>query len=67
MCPMSASVLPVLINAEEAHRELPMNAVMYGVIAFAVFLLLLAFLWSFRGAAYKVRDKHARPSAGGHH
>ena len=63
---MSASVLPVLIHAEEATRELPMNPVMYAVIAFAIFLLLLGFLWSFRGTAYKVRDRHSKPG-GGHH
>ena len=62
---MSASVLPALIHAEEATRQLPMPAVMYGIVAFVVFLLLLAFLWSFRGTAYKVRDKHA--AGGGHH
>ncbi len=62
---MSASVLPVLIRAEEATRELPMPAVMYGVVAFIVFMLLLAFLWSFRNTAYKVRDKHAA-GGGGH-
>lgn len=64
---MSASVLPVLVRAEgEAHRELPMPAAMYGIIAMVLFLLLLALLWSFRGAAYKVRDRHSKPS-GGHH
>ncbi|MBK8756379.1 MAG: hypothetical protein IPM08_04520 [Actinomycetales bacterium] len=62
---MSASVLPALIHAEEATRQLPMPAVMYGIVAFVVLLLLLAFLWSFRGTAYKVRDKHA--AGGGHH
>jgi hypothetical protein len=64
---MSASVLPALVRAEgEAHRQLPMPAEMYAVIAMALFLLVLALLWSFRGTAYKVRDKHSKPS-GGHH
>ncbi len=64
---MSASVLPALIHAEgEAHRQLPMPAAMYGVIAMVLFVLLLALLWSFRGTAYKVRDKHAKGS-GAHH
>ncbi len=66
---MSASVLPALVRAEgaaEAHRELPMPALMYGIVAMLIFLLLLALLWSFRGTAYKVRDKHSG-SAGGHH
>ncbi|MEI2732774.1 MAG: hypothetical protein V9G08_12395 [Dermatophilaceae bacterium] len=63
---MSASVLPALIRAEEAHRQLPMPAWLYGVLAMAAFLLLLGLLWSFRGTAYKIRDRHA-PGAGGHH
>lgn len=64
---MSASVLPALVSAEEAHRQLPMPAWLYGVIAMVVFLLLLGLLWSFRGTAYKIRDRHAAPGAGGHH
>lgn len=65
---MSASVLPALVRAEaEVHRELPMPALWYGIIAFVVFLLLLALLWSFRGTAYKVRDRNSRPAGGGHH
>ncbi len=70
MFPMSASVLPALVRAEgaaEAHRELPMPPLAYGIIAMVLFILLLALLWSFRGTAYKVRDKHSRPAAGGHH
>ena len=64
---MSASVLPALVRAEgEAHRQLPMPAEIYGVIALVLFILLLALLWSFRGTASKVRDKHSKPS-GGHH
>lgn len=66
--PMSASVLPVLIHAEEeARRELPMPAELYGILALVVFILLLLLLWSFRGTAYKVRDKHAHQPGGGHH
>ncbi len=63
---MSASVLPALVRAEEAQRHLPMPAWLYGVLAMAAFLLLLGVLWSFRGTAYKIRDRHA-PGAGGHH
>ncbi len=65
---MSASVLPALLRAEgaaEAHRELPMPPILYGVLALAALLLLLALLWSFRGTAYKVRDRHA--ADGGQH
>ena len=64
---MSASVLPALVRAEgEAHRQLPMTPELYGIIALALFVLLLALLWSFRGTAYKVRDRHSKPG-GGHH
>jgi hypothetical protein len=63
---MSASVLPVLVHAEEAKRELPMPPILFGLLSFAVFLILLALLWSFRGTAYKTRDRYAKPS-GGHH
>jgi hypothetical protein len=64
---MSASVLPVLAGAEEATRELPMPPLVYGILMLALFVLLLAFTWSFRGTAYKVRDKHSNTSGGGHH
>ncbi|HRW20219.1 MAG TPA: hypothetical protein P5181_15395 [Dermatophilaceae bacterium] len=74
---MSASALPYLVHLNalpglsaegaEGHRQLPMPAEMYGVAALLIFLLLLALLWSFRGAAYKVRDKHSKPAGGGHH
>jgi len=63
---MSASVLPVLASVEEEMRDLPMPAVIYGIVAFVLFVLVLAFTWSFRGTAYKVRDKHSQ-AAGGHH
>ena len=39
---------------------------MYGDVALVLFVLLLALLWSFRGTAYKVRDRHSKPG-GGHH
>jgi len=46
---------------------LPMPPVVYGILMFVLFVLLLAFTWSFRGTAYKVRDKHSNTSGGGHH
>jgi hypothetical protein len=67
MSAMSASVLPVLATAEEHTRELPMSPTLYGVLFMAAFLLLLALVWAFRGTAYKVRDRHSRPPAGGGH
>lgn len=64
---MSASVLPVLVRVEEeVHRELPLSPLGFGLIALGVFLLLLAVLWSFRGTAYKVRDRH-NAARGLHH
>ncbi len=69
MCAMPASVLLVLLGAaeEEAHRQLPMPAPLYGLLALAAFLLLLGLTWSFRGTAYKVRDKHTHQRGGGVH
>ncbi|GAB3496334.1 hypothetical protein GCM10027572_27460 [Flexivirga lutea] len=39
---------------EEHH--LPMPHILYGLIAFAVFLLLLGILWTFRNTAADQRD-----------
>ena len=48
---MSSSVANLFTAAEEHTRELPMSPYMYGAIALLGFLLLLAILWAFRGAA----------------
>lgn len=40
------------------HNELPMSHLMYGVIAFIVFMAMLAFLWSFRNTAPKLSEQH---------
>ena len=37
----------------EAHRELPMAAEWYGIIALAIFAALFAFTWAFRSVASK--------------
>ncbi len=42
-----------------------MPPMLYGILALAALLLLLALVWSFRGTAYKVRDRHA--ADGGQH
>ena len=57
----------VILAEEAAHRELPMPPWMFGVIALLAFAFLLGLTWSFRGTAYKVRDKHSNTSGGGHH
>ena len=77
MSAMSASLLPalvtpVLVSEEEAHRQLPMPAPLYGILFLVGFALLLALVWAFRGTAYKIRDRHTRPGgagapSGGHH
>lgn len=54
---MFASVVPLLVKAEEVRREIPMPAPLYGVLAFVGFLLLLGVTWSFRNTAHKVRDR----------
>ncbi len=45
----------------EVHRELPMPAYAYGLIAFALFLLCLALTWSFRNTAAKISGRHHAP------
>ncbi len=61
---MSASVLPVLFRAEEAHRELPMPPIAFAAIALGLFLAGLGVLWSFRNTAHKVGDRHKSASQG---
>ncbi len=61
---MSASVLPVLVRAEEARRELPMPPILFAAIAFGLFLAALGVLWSFRNTANKVGDRHESADAG---
>ena len=39
----------------ERGQELPMSPVVFGITAFAVFLLLLAVTWAFRHAGNKHR------------
>lgn len=56
---MSDRVLTAVLAAEEATRELPMAPIAYFIIAFSLFLLLLAVTWSFRNTAHKVQ--HVQP------
>ena len=55
---MSASVMPVLVSglvsAEESTSTLPMPPILYGVIAFVLFLAGLGALWTFRNTGAKV-------------
>jgi len=66
---MSASVVPLLVRAEEVRRELPMPPAAYGVLAFLAFLILLGVTWSFRNTAGKVPEHQSRTGAvpGDHH
>ena len=50
-----------LVAEEAAHTELPMPPWMIGVIALALFAVLLGVTWSFRGTA----QKYARPDLEG--
>ncbi len=61
---MSASVLPHLLRAEEALRQLPMPPIAFAAIAFGLFLAGLGVLWSFRNTANKVGDRHKSADAG---
>jgi hypothetical protein len=54
---MSDRVLTAVLAAEEATRELPMAPVVYFIIAFSLFVVLLAVTWSFRNTAHKVQHK----------
>lgn len=70
---MSTTVLTalagVLAAAEGEGRELPMPTWLYGVIAFALFLVGLALVWAFRGSAQKYAregDDRAQPFHGTH-
>jgi len=72
---MSATVMPALLTglvAEgEAARSLPMPDVLYGVLAFAVFLLLLGITWMFRNAGHTLMVgpdtvEHGKHRASGH-
>ena len=58
----ATSLLPVLVAAEET-RALPMPPFVFGLIAFAAFLLALGVLWSFRNTAAKVADRETRARA----
>ena len=57
---MSMTVARIMAE-EAAHRELPMPAWVFGVLALLTFAFLLAVTWSFRGTALK----YARPNLEG--
>ena len=50
---MLSTVAPLLVGAE-THVELPVPPYVYGLIALAVFAMLLGVLFAFRQAATKV-------------
>ena len=51
-----------LAAAETGGRHLPMAPLAFGIIAISLFLLALAFLWSFRNTAAKTDSpQHRRP------
>ena len=51
------------LAAQEAEHgaELPIPPIAFGLIAFACFLILLAFVWSFRNTAADHRPQQASP------
>jgi hypothetical protein len=68
---MSDRVLTLVAQGEEATRELPMPAVVYFLITFALFVVALGVTWSFRNTAHKVPasahvDQHGRIQIEGH-
>jgi hypothetical protein len=71
---MSDRVLSVVVAAEEATRELPMDPIAYFLIAFGLFVVALGVTWSFRNNAHKLQGPqhgahghHAIESDGSHH
>ena len=58
---MSINVAGLVLEGEETLRELPMPAILFGVIALVLFLVLLGVTWMFRGTAAKLGGPH--PSA----
>lgn len=69
---MSTTVLTALagvMSAAEGGRELPMPAILYGVIALGLLLVGLGLTWAFRGTSQKWAhdgDDHAHPFHGTH-
>lgn len=54
---MLSTVAPFLVGAE-THVELPVPPLVYGLIALAVFAMMLGALFAFRQAATKVPSEH---------
>jgi hypothetical protein len=48
-------VQALALAAEEQTKDLPMEPLMYGVIAIVVFVSLLGLTWTFRGSSNKRR------------
>ncbi|HET8989191.1 MAG TPA: hypothetical protein VFN43_11805 [Humibacillus sp.] len=61
---MSAQVIALVAETEEAARELPMPVIAYFIIAFSLFVVLLAITWSFRNTAAKLGSPRRAPGAG---
>ena len=62
---MSARVIALVAETEEATRELPMPVIAYFIIAFSLFVVLLGITWSFRNTAAKLGSPRRAPGAGG--
>ena len=60
---MSSSLATLYSSVEETHRELPMSATMYGVLALVAFGVLLGVLWFSRGTAQKMSGSHTHTRA----
>ncbi len=59
---MTSSLISLAAQEAEHGAELPIPPIAFGLIAFACFLILLAFVWSFRNTA-----ADHRPKSGGEH
>ncbi len=68
---MSDRVLTLVVQGEEAARELPMPFIAYFIITFALFLAALGATWTFRNTSHKIQspthvDAHGRIQIEGH-
>jgi heme/copper-type cytochrome/quinol oxidase subunit 2 len=62
---MSLIHAAVVVAAEAEHNPLPMPPIMFGLITFAVFLLLALVVWSYRDVANRHSQVSGRPGGDG--
>ena len=58
--------LAAVYAAPQSEHQLPMPAIMFGLIALAVFAVLGVVMWSFRDVANRHAQVSGRPGGDGH-